>query len=181
MSDTKTKIVEIAESLIRTKGYNGFSYKDIAQELHIKNAAIHYYFPAKSDLGCAVIERSRNSFRQQTAGRYLSPAQKLDAFIQIYEISQKNNCVCFIGALGASYDSLPENMQHSLQQAGQEIRQWVEGLLQEGLASKDFSFTCTTIEMADLVTTTLAASLILDKITSRNIFKSVKQALKGIL
>ncbi|OJJ14401.1 hypothetical protein BKI52_42210 [marine bacterium AO1-C] len=182
MSDTKKKIIDIAERLIRTRGYNAFSYKDIAKELNIKNAAIHYHFPAKSDLGIAVIEKNQTNFADQTSGWItLSPAQKLEAFIQIYATSKKNNCVCFVGALGASYDSLPEDMQKSLQNATGEIKQWVEGFLQEGLKDEVFSFKCTTTEMADLVITTLAASLILDKINTRNVFGSVRNALKGVL
>lgn len=57
MSDTRENIVDKAEELIRTKGYNAFSYGDIAGVLHIRNAAIHYYFPSKADLGVSVVDR----------------------------------------------------------------------------------------------------------------------------
>ena len=48
MSITREKILELGENLIRTKGYNAFSYQDISSKLGIKNAAVHYYFPTKS-------------------------------------------------------------------------------------------------------------------------------------
>ena len=54
MNDTRSEIVRLASELIRSIGYNAFSYTDISQKLHIKNAAIHYYFPSKSDLGVEV-------------------------------------------------------------------------------------------------------------------------------
>ncbi len=57
MSDTRETIIALADQLIRTKGFNAFSYADISAPLDIKNAAIHYHFPNKADLGIAVIEQ----------------------------------------------------------------------------------------------------------------------------
>lgn len=51
MSGTRERILELGEELILTKGYNGFSYQDISTALGIKNAAIHYYFASKENLG----------------------------------------------------------------------------------------------------------------------------------
>ncbi|HEU4554463.1 MAG TPA: TetR/AcrR family transcriptional regulator, partial [Chitinophaga sp.] len=55
--NTREKIIELADHLIRTKGFNAFSYADISAPLAIKNAAVHYHFPTKADLGISVIER----------------------------------------------------------------------------------------------------------------------------
>ena len=46
--ETKDKIRNLAEELIRTKGYNAFSYADLSAPLQIKNAAIHYHFPSNA-------------------------------------------------------------------------------------------------------------------------------------
>ena len=51
MNDTRSEIIRLGSELIRSIGYNSFSYADISKALNIKNAAIHYYFPSKSDLG----------------------------------------------------------------------------------------------------------------------------------
>ena len=37
--NTKKRILDIAEKLIMSKGYNAFSYKDISTKLNVKNAA----------------------------------------------------------------------------------------------------------------------------------------------
>src|SRR5690242_7158071 len=50
-------ILDIAENLIQTQGYNAFSFRDIAEAAGIKTSSIHYYFPAKADLGKAVVAR----------------------------------------------------------------------------------------------------------------------------
>ncbi len=60
--DTKTEILDLAENLLLDRGFNGFSYADISSALGVKNAAIHYFFPTKSDLGIAVIQRAKEMF-----------------------------------------------------------------------------------------------------------------------
>jgi TetR/AcrR family transcriptional repressor of nem operon len=48
---TKTTLLDVAEELLLTRGYNGFSYNDIAEKVGIRKASIHYHFPSKSGLG----------------------------------------------------------------------------------------------------------------------------------
>jgi TetR/AcrR family transcriptional repressor of nem operon len=52
-----TAILDVAEQLAQTKGYNGFSYADIALQLGVTKASLHYHFPSKAELGCTLIER----------------------------------------------------------------------------------------------------------------------------
>ncbi|HEY6902347.1 MAG TPA: TetR/AcrR family transcriptional regulator, partial [Puia sp.] len=56
MAETREQIIELADELIRTRGFNAFSYSDISGPLAIRNSAVHYHFPTKVDLGEAVIE-----------------------------------------------------------------------------------------------------------------------------
>ena len=63
---TAERIVREARDLIMTRGYNGFSYADIAEAVGIRKASIHHHFPAKSDLAKAVIEETRAVIRAQT-------------------------------------------------------------------------------------------------------------------
>jgi len=49
------EILDLAETLIQTRGYSAFSYQDIADSLGIRKASIHYHFPSKTDLGIAVV------------------------------------------------------------------------------------------------------------------------------
>ena len=60
MSATKTRILDVAERLTQTKGFNGFSYLDLAEEVGIKNSSIHYHFKAKIDLAEALVERTHD-------------------------------------------------------------------------------------------------------------------------
>jgi TetR/AcrR family transcriptional repressor of nem operon len=57
--DSKSKILDLGETLLLKKGFNGFCYADIAASLGIKNSSIHYHFPGKCDLGLGAIQRAR--------------------------------------------------------------------------------------------------------------------------
>ncbi|XLM19461.1 TetR/AcrR family transcriptional regulator, partial [Chromobacterium piscinae] len=63
-TDTRKRILDLAEELLLTRGFNGFSYQHISSELGVRNAAIHYHFPKKNDLGVALIQRYRRRFQR---------------------------------------------------------------------------------------------------------------------
>ena len=46
--DTATQILDVAERLVQVRGFNGFSYADVAAELNITKAALHYHFAGKA-------------------------------------------------------------------------------------------------------------------------------------
>ena len=56
-TDTANQILDVAEHLVQVRGFNAFSYADVAGELGLTNAALHYHFPSKSELGEALIDR----------------------------------------------------------------------------------------------------------------------------
>ena len=57
LNPTAEKIVDLAESYMQSRGFNGFSFRDIQNELGIKTASIHYHFKTKQDLAQTVFER----------------------------------------------------------------------------------------------------------------------------
>ena len=55
ISDTRAQIMDRAGHLLMSRGFNGFSYRDISSFLGIKNAAVHYHFRSKADLALAAM------------------------------------------------------------------------------------------------------------------------------
>ena len=110
----KDEILEVAENLIRTAGYNGFSTRDIANAVGIKAASVHYHFPAKADIGVAVTERYTERFIGNLGApeNYKDPASKpLDVYINAFRqalITDRNLCLCAV--LGAESGGLPEQV-----------------------------------------------------------------------
>ena len=62
---TTSRILDVAERMLQVRGYNGFSYGDVAAELGITRAALHYHFKGKAELGQALIERYADPLRRR--------------------------------------------------------------------------------------------------------------------
>ena len=61
-ADTASRILDVAERLVQLRGFNGFSYADVAAELSITKASLHYHFAGKAELGEALIARYAERF-----------------------------------------------------------------------------------------------------------------------
>ena len=103
---TRDLILDAAEELLQRRSYNAFSYQHIAVQLGIRNAAIHYHFPSKADLGTALIRRYRQRY-QETIQRLESECRDcwglLQGFFSIYRAYlEAGDMVCPGGVLGAT-------------------------------------------------------------------------------
>src|ERR1700681_275031 len=84
--DTATAILDIAERLVQRRGFNGFSYADIAAEMGITKASLHYHFAGKAELGESLITRYAARFDQaleEIDARRVPAAGKLSAYCAI--------------------------------------------------------------------------------------------------
>src|SRR5271170_1076386 len=112
-----TAILDVAEQLAQTRGYNGFSYADIAAQLGVTKASLHYHFPSKAELGRALIERYHGLFGaaldaidRQTD----EPREKLRQYVGLYDSVLSNERMCLCGMLAAEHATLPAPMQEEL-------------------------------------------------------------------
>src|SRR5205814_3140299 len=84
---TAARILDVAERLVQNRGFNGFSYADVASELGITKASLHYHFAGKAELGQALIERYAGRFAEalhEIDGRGGDARTKLDAYAALY-------------------------------------------------------------------------------------------------
>jgi AcrR family transcriptional regulator len=76
-------IIDVAEGLIRTRGYEQMSIQDVQDELGVSRGAIYHYFGSKSDLLEAVVARMADGIirflEPVVADPSLTPAAKLQA------------------------------------------------------------------------------------------------------
>ncbi len=161
--DTKVEILDLAENLLRNRGFNGFSYAHISSALSVKNAAIHYYFPSKADLGVAVIRRARERFAQWTQEQGIvsqTPAKNLEAFFRRYlNFLEAGQQVCLGGALETDFKTLPSAMQVETKKLATEILAWLEGILAEGQEKHVFAFPGKAKDQAILILSSLQGAL----------------------
>lgn len=147
---TRDKIIELGRAYIQRFGYHAFNYQQIAAELQIKNAAIHYYFPGKGDLGVAALEKDLADFRQLIERmQAAAPAAKLDALLSVYHDYQPaTQPLCLAGVCGANYNLLPEPMQRATRQYTDQVIVWLTDLFEEGRAAGAFHFTSRAEDLA---------------------------------
>jgi len=136
-------ILDVAEGLAQTRGYNGFSYADVAAQLSVTKASLHYHFPSKAELGRALIERYRAAFAEAlvTISREADePCEKLERYVALYDAVIRNDRMCLCGMLAAEYATLPEAMQTQLQLFFDANEHWLATVLEEGRRVGRFAF-----------------------------------------
>ena len=107
--DKRTEILDAAEKRARIGGYNGFSFREIAEDVGIKSASVHYHFPTKEALGEAVADRYVERMREALGdpAKY-SPKQALANVIALFvDANETDDLMCLCGIFGAESGMLP--------------------------------------------------------------------------
>lgn len=137
----QNRILDTAEDIVRRRGYNGFSYSDIAKRTATTKAAIHHHFPKKADLGLVLIRRfmgSELSMMRAIEWDAKSCKDKLLAYFNLYDESLAEEKMCLCGIMAAEHETLPEPMQQALSEFFAGHTQWLTRLLQEGCVEGEF-------------------------------------------
>jgi TetR/AcrR family transcriptional repressor of nem operon len=178
-TNTKRAILDLAESFLQDKGYNGFSYAHISAELGVKNAAIHYHFPSKEVLAGAVIQRYRDRFQlwiNNARIKNLSPQEKLDWFFSIYTNTRADNGkVCLAGSLETEFNSLPASLREQTEALTRELLAWLQATLNEGREAGVFHFSGDPASKAALILSSLQGALQMARALGTSKFHAVVQ------
>ena len=164
--DTAERILDAAERLVQVRGYNGFSYADVAGELGITKASLHYHFRGKAELGEALIgryaERFAGALSEIDAGDG-DARSKLDAYARIYRdvLSEQRMCLC--GMLAADYETLPEPMRAAVVRFFDENEAWLVGVLEEGRADGSLAVSGDTRDAAQAIVSGLEGALLVTR------------------
>ena len=186
MSDsisTKDKILDLASNMLQEQGYNGFSYGHIAKQLGVRNAAIHYHFPTKADLGVAMIQRYRDHFaswQSHNQRKYADQHEKLlDAFIAVSRsFIKKQRTVCPLAILESNYTVFPHGMQVLTISLSKDIRAWCTQILISGKQAAVFKFDCPAETKALLISAALQGASMMAQAESADIFDTTVAQIK---
>ena len=163
-SDTADRILDLAEHLVQTRGFNGFSYADIANELGMTKASLHYHFPTKAQLGYHLINRYGEAFAQALAAIDASGVgapEKLRSYANLYSRVLLDDRMCLCGMLAADYATLPEPMKSAVTQFFELNEQWLSAVLDEGRASGELGFAGAPVEVARMLVGSLEGAMLL--------------------
>lgn len=166
--DMRTQILASAQRLVQQRGFNGFSYADIAEEVGIRKASLHHHFPSKADLGKSLIEaytaQLENELRR-IDGLPLKAGKKLNAYVAIYRGTLEAGRVCLGGMLASDWLTLDASMLPVLKHFFAYNTKWLTGILAEGKAQKQFIFHGSAEAQAFVVLSTLQGALLIARAT----------------
>lgn len=115
---TRDSIVDLAQEAIATRGYSSFSFRELAAELGIKSASIHYHFPAKTHLGVEVARQYRLRFHAalvEFVATNPEPLKAIEYLVEIYRHEVRTSqrmTVCLM--LAAEIKNLPAEIQQEM-------------------------------------------------------------------
>ena len=161
--DTASRILDSAESLVQVRGFNGFSYADVAAELAVTKASLHYHFPGKAELGRALIVRYATRFNAALAGIDASGVDAptmLGAYARLYADVLRGQRMCLCGMLAAEYQTLPEPMREAVLGFFDENETWVERVLIRGRDEGTLAFAGEPREAARLIVSALEGAML---------------------
>jgi TetR/AcrR family transcriptional regulator, transcriptional repressor for nem operon len=156
-------VLDVAEQLAQTRGYNGFSYADVAAQLGVTKASLHYHFPSKADLGRALIDRYHAAFDSALSAidqQAADPRDKLRQYAALYESALGNERMCLCGMLAAEYATLPAAMQQRVTAFFDANERWLTTVLAQGLQAGIFRFSDSAKERARVLLAALEGAML---------------------
>lgn len=164
----KEQILASAQRLVQQRGFNGFSYADIAAEVGIRKASLHHHFPSKTDLGLALIEEYSaqvDSARARIGGLDLQADAKLRAYIALFRGSLDAERMCLGGMLASEWLTLDASMLPGLKRFFARNTEWLTEILAAGVTQKLFVLNGSAADHARLFLATLQGALLIGRAT----------------
>lgn len=162
-ADTRSSILDVSERLVQVRGFNGFSYGDVAGELSITKAALHYHFPSKADLGEALITRYAERFAEALAAidaKATGAPAMLDAYADLYAAVLREARMCLCGMLAAEYQTLPDPMRGAVIDFLDDNEAWLARVLGSGRAAGTLHFVGPPADTAQSIISALEGALL---------------------
>lgn len=161
---TANRVLDASERLAQTRGFNGFSYADVAARVGVTTASLHYHFPGKAALGLALVARYAERFaRALGAIRAGSPraAERLGRYAAIYGAVLGEGRICLCGMLAAEYETLPPALRAAVRSFFDANETWLAQVLEEGRARGELAFAGEPRDAAFLWTSALEGAMLL--------------------
>lgn len=106
----RTTLLDQAERLARSRGFDAFSFADLARHASIAKPSVHHHFATKAALSEALILRYNERIADElteiaeTSG---SPRRCLERFVRLYrDAAQEGQALCLCVAFSAGRSSL---------------------------------------------------------------------------
>jgi TetR/AcrR family transcriptional regulator, transcriptional repressor for nem operon len=167
--DTREAILDSAQRLVQERGFNGFSYADIAIEVGVRKASLHHHFATKTDLGLALIDRYVVNFGVALAA--LSAAKvkaetKLQRYVDLYRSTLVLGRMCLCGMLATEATTLDPALAPQLKRFFDQQTDWLATVFKQGRAEGRMDFAGNVAEMSATFLATLQGALMMSRSTN---------------
>lgn len=135
--DTKKALLDSAETAVRKSGYDGFSYADLAADVGIRKASIHYHFPTKAVLALDLMKRYHADMQEQLAAIDAganNAGERLQGQIDRYrEALADGKQLCLCVAFSVSTESLDKELTDELSRYRDKSIDWLKSVFEAAL------------------------------------------------
>jgi TetR/AcrR family transcriptional repressor of nem operon len=159
------RILDVAQRLAQSRGYNAFSYADLAEALGIRKASIHYHFPSKADLAHALVARYRKqaaALLAQIDTETTDPVLKLRRYVALdQEIMDDGSRVCLGGMFASDVLSLSDPVRAEVDGFFRDNERWLADVLRQGQRQGSFRISASADEEAQMFVAGLQGAMLI--------------------
>ncbi len=165
--DRAEQILEHAQRMVQVRGFNAFSYADLAEATGIRKASIHYHFKTKAQLGLELLERyTRGLIGALTQLDTLpSASTRLEGFIDAYRQTQVSGAICLCGSMASDAETLDDATREVIGRYVRLSSEWVEKTLAKGVEDGEFAPGRSTQDAAASLVSALQGALVMSRAT----------------
>jgi TetR/AcrR family transcriptional repressor of nem operon len=125
--------MDAARAMVQYRGYNALSFREIAKEVGVKSASIHYHFPTKGDLAAALARRYTDDLVVYLDGLLATSQDQrscIKAYTDVFRAALlRDNRMCLCGILAAEHVDLPIEVRAELERFSQVNVRWLAQVL----------------------------------------------------
>jgi TetR/AcrR family transcriptional regulator, transcriptional repressor for nem operon len=164
----REQVLASAQRLAQQRGFNGFSYADIANEVGIRKASLHHHFPTKTDLGLALVsaygedlESGLRKIEDQTVKADL----RLRAYVSLYRRALDNDRMCLCGILAAEALTLDTALLPQINRFFARNVEWLAEVIAAGKSQKVFAYSGSASDHGRMFLSALQGALLMARAT----------------
>ncbi|WP_423198815.1 MULTISPECIES: TetR/AcrR family transcriptional regulator [unclassified Cupriavidus] len=180
----REQLLEHTLVLIRRRGFNGFSYRDLAELVGVKTSSIHYYFPSKDDLVLEAVREysARITERIRNIDPELPVLEQARQYLEPIRATCGSDQICLAGMLSTEVLCLPESVHAVLKDFYAINESWLTRLLERGQAERETPYPVPPAMLAQVVYGALQSGLISARLFgTQERVESAAQTLLGAL
>ena len=182
---TRQQIVEYSADMLRSNGFEGFSYLDISRQLGITKASVHHHFPKKVDLGLALCDWTEEWLEQGLShfdSKATSNWNKLERYQRAaMKHSLNEQKICPISAFYSDLNKLPESIKERVKALDDYELDWVTQVMQDGIENNEFAENKNARALASLFIFSCKGALYHARLHRKDLFQQTMKQLEHLI